>query len=247
MNTRLVAFTLVELLVVIAIISILAGLLLPTLNHAQAQAQSTQCLSQIRQLGLAAGMYATDYNEYIPRNTPMDNGFGVTTQYTWVTVFTTKLNYIQRAVLVCPVETSWPSAKEDQQYYNTYGIWNRTSSMDDAYTRYGKGGKVVQEGVDYRYHVMTQAQDPSNYPLFADTAKTSDFASRPGASTWLFAVRNTTSSSFDAIHIKHVQDYLANVAFLDGHAETGDYEVFRDKGCLFFAIGLQATALRLTD
>ena len=59
-------FTLVELLVVIGIIAILIAILLPALNKAREQAKRTQCLANLRTLGQAFRIYASENKDQIP-------------------------------------------------------------------------------------------------------------------------------------------------------------------------------------
>ena len=77
----LTGFTLIELLVVIAIIALLMAILMPVLRKAREQAKNVECFNNLRQIGLAANLYAEDYELYIPR------GAAGSTEKAWYQLF----------------------------------------------------------------------------------------------------------------------------------------------------------------
>lgn len=210
-------FTLVELLVVIAVIAVLAALLLPALSQSKQTAQRIKCVSNLRQLSLAAQMYFDD-NEgrtfsYMDGAT---NG-GVVYWFGWLqngsegdrefdATYGVLFPYLLgRGVEICPSVN--------------YG--DASFKLKATGAAYGYGyNRHLASAVGQPPFSIAKLRDTSAIGLFADAAQINDFLppaspDQPMLEEFYYVDWSTSPASYPNAHFRHQQ--RANVAFVDGH------------------------------
>ncbi len=216
MNRR--GFTLIELLVVIAIIMILAGFLLPALNHGRESARAAACVSNLRQIGLATQMYVDDFGRFFAYYSSQGADrlwyFGLESPYNPTGAPGTRHIDLTKAKLY-PYLQKLHGAEICPTYNYRSPIWRQKFDQITYGYGYNIYGLTGDGGIGKR---PTEIRDASHVICFADTAQVNTFQppaspSNPMLEEWYYvSYRNNEPPD---VQFRH--SGFANVLFCDGH------------------------------
>ncbi|HEY4416699.1 MAG TPA: prepilin-type N-terminal cleavage/methylation domain-containing protein [Verrucomicrobiae bacterium] len=231
------AFTLIELLVVIAIIAILAAMLLPALANAKKKAQGIACINNVKELTLAAIIYAGDYQDAIPINNASDNGWisGNVSSLPGATnvadIYSGVLWQYNKAAAIyqCPgdkdlvIGAGTPRIRN----YSLNGMMGNNSGV-------GEGAHVHPNVTEHIKFSSVIAPGPSDASFFIDEQSSASLSQTPNTASHnlassiddgYFAVDDASGNSYHAYNDAHWRNVLSSrhgnfgqLSYADGHA-----------------------------
>ena len=213
---KVCGFTLIELLVVIAIIAILMGILMPILGKVRKQGYQVVCQSNLKQIGLAANMYAQSNNYLVPRGLVYAG-----TDPPWFEAF---MPYLSQK----PTGNDYRTVK----IYRCPGYPNKDQTMCYVINGWGFNGPTDKTGY--------QLETPTRITNLKLTSK-SIYLTDHEYGSWIPIITSATQQEIEACDVRQQSDlaYLAdgtvsttrrvpldrhkkgsNILYFDWHVET---------------------------
>jgi prepilin-type N-terminal cleavage/methylation domain-containing protein/prepilin-type processing-associated H-X9-DG protein len=217
-------FTLIELLVVISIIALLVGILLPALGAARRTAQRSKCLSNVRQIAIAAQFYANDSNDFLPL-IPAFNRQGDQ-------IYLLESYLGGDEIFVCPSAEATGTSGElwNWQGTNFFGNGRYELRFKPTFPTEELWGTGVSKFTDYKLNDNIGAVQALNTPPDGIVDRP---VSQLPYTTWTviaididWGATNEDGSYTDGDIARHGNG--ENLSFLDGHSEYLDREEYRD-------------------
>jgi prepilin-type processing-associated H-X9-DG protein len=214
------AFTLIELLVILAIVATLMGLLLPAVHRTLQTSDRIKCANNLRQIGLATHLYATDQDVLPPAPITLSGGDTVH----WYSHITHSGNFDD------------PSAEPDgwlcAYYERNQRVWCCPSlNVDDGFYAYHDTSRLHPLKINYGVNAWLcgkRRQDFATHGTYLtmDSARPSTLSYESVLQADMLYPPSDTFHPYRA-HFRHL-GAVANVLFLDGHVEAMEAAVVTD-------------------
>lgn len=194
------AFTLTELLVVLAIVGILVAIIIPILSSARSSARASQCKSNLRQVGVAALLYAQENKGFFP---PGRTGWSAA-QYWPAWLGDIKYNSTNTdQIFTCP------SMYSEENYYSL----NLGTPRGTIYATYAANTNLC--GSFNGTQIVAQGGQQWKLNNVSQPSKTSLYTENTAYSYAQFSYTRTDSDFF-----RYPHGGTQNFVFCDGHVEA---------------------------